>query len=212
MSGSNELSQSFQPHRQAVEALHPLPQMEPIHIHICYANQDADLKERLRNFLSALDKDLVKLWDRDDIRGGGNIPAEIKSSLARSSVILILLSSHLKLESDGEYQQAIDRYHAGDVELVPLWVLPWVLPHDLRGLRSFPKDGRPILSRSMPEQDQALLEITEEVRVICEGIQDSNRWDRQIEEDILGGRLEALATMAIAEHRADNSRPFPEES
>jgi hypothetical protein len=34
-------------------------------------------------------------------------------------------------------------------------------------------------------------------------------WDRQIEEDILAGRLDQLANAAIAEHRAGNSRPFP---
>ena len=37
----------------------------------------------------------------------------------------------------------------------------------------------------------------------------SDAWDRQIEEDIVAGRLDDLAAEAIAEHRAGQSLPLP---
>ncbi|MCB1088498.1 MAG: hypothetical protein KDM63_15780 [Verrucomicrobiae bacterium] len=36
-------------------------------------------------------------------------------------------------------------------------------------------------------------------------------WDQQIEDDILAGRLNDLATEALAEHRAGQSQAFPED-
>lgn len=35
---------------------------------------------------------------------------------------------------------------------------------------------------------------------------DSNAWDRQIEEDAAGGKLDALAEAAIADHKAGKSK------
>ena len=35
---------------------------------------------------------------------------------------------------------------------------------------------------------------------------DSDEWDREIEEDILAGRLESLANEAIAEHKAGRTQ------
>jgi len=35
---------------------------------------------------------------------------------------------------------------------------------------------------------------------------DSNAWDRQIEEDAVGGKLDALAEAAIADHKAGKSK------
>ena len=35
---------------------------------------------------------------------------------------------------------------------------------------------------------------------------DSDKWDRQIEEDVRAGKLDKLAEEALAEHRAGNSK------
>jgi hypothetical protein len=35
---------------------------------------------------------------------------------------------------------------------------------------------------------------------------DSDEWDKEIEEDILGGRLESLADEAIADHKAGRTK------
>ena len=37
----------------------------------------------------------------------------------------------------------------------------------------------------------------------------SDAWDRQIEQDIVEGKLDDLAAEAIAEHRAGQSLPLP---
>ena len=37
----------------------------------------------------------------------------------------------------------------------------------------------------------------------------SDAWDRQIEQDIVAGKLDDLAAEAIAEHRAGQSLPMP---
>ena len=37
---------------------------------------------------------------------------------------------------------------------------------------------------------------------------DSDEWDREIEEDILAGKLEGLADKAIAEHKAGRTKEF----
>lgn len=34
-------------------------------------------------------------------------------------------------------------------------------------------------------------------------------WDRKFESDVIGGKLNAAARRAIAEHRAGRSTPFP---
>jgi hypothetical protein len=35
-------------------------------------------------------------------------------------------------------------------------------------------------------------------------------WDRQIEQDLLAGKLDALAAEAVADFKAGRARPFPE--
>jgi len=37
---------------------------------------------------------------------------------------------------------------------------------------------------------------------------DAEEWDRQLEEDIQAGRLEALADQALASHKAGKSNPL----
>jgi hypothetical protein len=37
---------------------------------------------------------------------------------------------------------------------------------------------------------------------------DSDEWDKEIEEDILAGRLEGLADRAIADHKAGRTKEF----
>ncbi len=37
---------------------------------------------------------------------------------------------------------------------------------------------------------------------------DSDEWDREIEADILAGRLDSLANEAIAEHKAGRTKSF----
>jgi hypothetical protein len=37
---------------------------------------------------------------------------------------------------------------------------------------------------------------------------DSDEWDKEIEEDILAGRLEGLADKAIADHKAGRTKEF----
>jgi hypothetical protein len=36
-----------------------------------------------------------------------------------------------------------------------------------------------------------------------------DEWDKEINDDILSGKLDDLADMALAEYRAGNSKPFP---
>jgi hypothetical protein len=37
---------------------------------------------------------------------------------------------------------------------------------------------------------------------------DSDEWDREIEEDVLAGRLDRLANEAIADHKAGRTKEF----
>jgi hypothetical protein len=40
----------------------------------------------------------------------------------------------------------------------------------------------------------------------------ADTWDRQIEGDVRSGRLNKIAQLALAEHRAGRSSPFPSDA
>ena len=67
---------------------------------------------------------------------------------------------------------------------------------------------------TMQEIKQAIERLPkEEFRELSEWIinqHDENEWDRQIEKDIRGGRLDKLAQEAVEDLKAGRTRPFPQ--
>ncbi len=65
------------------------------------------------------------------------------------------------------------------------------------------------MARTLKEIEQAIAQLPKdqlaEFRAWYEKF-DSDAWDRQIEEDIAAGKLDALADAAIADHKAGRTK------
>ena len=69
--------------------------------------------------------------------------------------------------------------------------------------------------RSIMEIEEAIGQLpNEEMFQLIERLENkaSDMWDRQIEQDVRAGRLDAMAQKAISEHREGDSTPFPRDA
>src|SRR5512146_2457258 len=65
-----------------------------VRVFISYAHADEPLREELRKYLSALEREgLVHAWDDRQILGGEDWAAEIDTRLKQADVVLLLVSA-----------------------------------------------------------------------------------------------------------------------
>jgi TIR domain len=213
MAASDELMTEFGGYQRSVESVERGAAVvtDSIKVFISYADEDKEIKNELRRSLAVLEAEkTITLWDRGDLLGGQRSQDIVRENLEQSRIVLLLISPDF-MADDGccksEMAVAMERLELGVVHVVPV------------RLRSIYMGGSPLQDLTwLPErlvtqsvdQDAAFTEIAEGIVKICDGIRCSDAWDLQIEADILAGRFEEMANMAIANHRAGHSKPFPD--
>src|SRR5947207_2671872 len=120
-----------------------------IKIFYCYARKDKRLRDELERHLGVLKRsEQVTTWYDREIQPGMDWKREIDKHLNTSDIVLLLVSPDF-VRSDYcygiEMRQALERYQAGRVSVIPIILRPV----DWRGtpigtLQVLPAEGKPI--------------------------------------------------------------------
>ena len=144
----------------------------PVKIFFCYAHEDEQLLNKLKNQLFPLKRTgLIDIWHDRDISAGTDWEQQIKSHLNEAQIILLLVSPDF-MASDYcygiEMQRALERHDLGEARVIPI-ILRHVYWQGVLGkLQALPTDARPI--KSWPDLDEALYNVTEGIRIVIQEI------------------------------------------
>src|SRR5689334_17197446 len=104
------------------------PKPDALWLFYCYCHADARFRRGLEAHLSLRRQGLVDDWYDGKIAAGEEIDPEIDANLARSDVVLLLVSSDF-LNSDycwnREMQRAVKRHREGRARVIPIIVRPF---------------------------------------------------------------------------------------
>src|SRR3989442_1613000 len=142
--------------------------VEKIEVFICYAHKDESLMSELKNQLASLEpQELITIWHDRMIAGGTDWKKEIDSHLNSANIILLLVSSNFTASqySQVEVKRAMERYTAGEVQVIPVILRPVMWKSSAFGkLSPLPKDGKPVTSSNWSNHDEAWIDVAEGVQ------------------------------------------------
>ncbi len=144
----------------------------PVKIFFCYAHEDEQLLNKLKNHLFPLERaGLIDVWHDRDISAGTDWEQQIKSHLNEAQIILLLVSPDFMVSDycyGIEMQRALERHDLGEARVIPI-ILRHVYWQGVLGkLQALPTDARPI--KSWPDLDEALYNVTEGIRIVIQEI------------------------------------------
>ncbi len=142
---------------------------EGLRLFYSYCHADARLRKRLEAHLSLLRRQgLIKEWYDGEIGAGEEIAPEIDSNLARSDIVLLLISADF-LNSDycwnREMQRAVKRHRQGTARVIPIIVRPFETARQTTvfgSLKALPRDGKPVTKWS--NRDSAWADVANGIR------------------------------------------------
>jgi internalin A len=153
-----------------------------VHVFYSYSHKDSRLRDKLESHLSLLRRDgLIAEWFDGKIKPGEEIDPKIDVNLARSEVVLLLISADF-LNSEycyeTEMQKALSRHSEGTARVIPIIIRP--IEDGWKGtifatLKALPKDGKPVTS--WRNRDEAWVSVANGVR---EAIIDLGRGNRVV--------------------------------
>ncbi|MDB9527906.1 TIR domain-containing protein [Oscillatoria sp. CS-180] len=144
-----------------------------ITVYVAYARKDEPLLTELGNHLSILkNQGVITSWDNRDIEAGEETNSLTTRNLARSQIVLLLISSDF-LASDELWQlgvtQAISRHESGVSKVIPIILRPCDWDSALFAkLKALPKYGKPITT--WDNQDEAFLDVAKGIRKAIENL------------------------------------------
>ena len=144
----------------------------PVKIFFCYAHEDEQLLNKLKNHLFPLKRTgLIDIWHDRDISAGTDWEQQIKSHLNEAQIILLLVSPDFMVSDycyGIELQRALERHDLGEARVIPV-ILRHVYWQGVLGkLQALPTDARPV--KSWPDLDEAFYNVTEGIRKVIEEI------------------------------------------
>jgi hypothetical protein len=145
----------------------------PIKIFFCYAHEDKKLLEKLRKQLKPLERErLIEMWHDGDISAGTERKPVIGERLLTAQIILLLVSPDF-IDSDYIYQnemiQAVERHERREACVIPVILRPIYWQRAPFGkLEALPKEGKPVVGPGWHNQEEALFNIQEGIRIIIE--------------------------------------------
>jgi outer membrane protein assembly factor BamB len=157
-----------------------------IEIFCCVAEEDRSFLEKLRIQLATRQRDGdIKLWDKSQISPGEVAEKEIQRHLVSARIFLLLISPYFLADSycyDLVLKAALERHTRGEALTIPVIVRPanYQDVDVLQDIEVLPKGGKPISSQ--PNEDEALWEVTKEIRKVIKRLGPQVRPDLEFEE------------------------------
>ncbi len=147
----------------------------PIKIVFCYAHEDIDYLNKLKNHLTPLrQQGLIDVWYDGDIRAGEERVRAMVEQLNTAHIIVVLVSADFLsseyYDSEG-MKNAMNRHESGEATVIPV-----ILRHvdwketSLGKLQALPRNEIPILDHSWQTVDEAFYEVTKGIKDIIKQI------------------------------------------
>lgn len=143
---------------------------QSIDIFISYSHLDMKYKEKLINSLKSLELGYnINTWHDGKILAGNNIDSEVLNHLAKSQIVLLLLTPNF-LSSwyciKVELEKAISLMNQGKCLVIPVVFLECTLVENLPfyKLKRVPQDGKAIASKSFKNQTTGCTQATNMIK------------------------------------------------
>lgn len=152
----------------------PPPPRAPLRLLITFSPDDRALEDLLVRQLAILRHlEIVEIWSRDRVRGGGAWREEAERARDHADVALLLISaSFLASEAlmNEELPRIFDQQKKRGLRVIPVLLAAclWDAHPGLGALRPLPRSGVPIASLDGDDRDQALKEIAAEIAELTE--------------------------------------------
>lgn len=193
---------------------------EHINIFIAYSRKDKAYLERLRTYLTPLERnDKIQTWYDGEIVPGSEWEKAIKTHLYSADIILLLISADA-LASDYFYEKemtdALNKHKTGQAIVIPVILRPclWNKNSSLGALQVLPTNGKAVSTWN--DEDSANLDIVEgidkNIQIIKEKrakqqeereIKDQQRLTQEKQnieskrENIIGDKEEKISTTRV---------------
>jgi len=153
------------------------PNPAALRLFYCYSHADSALRKKLEEHLSLLKRDnLIAEWFDGKIGPGKDIDQSIDESLARSDIVLLLISAaflHSDYCWDKEMTRALERQEQGLARVIPIILRPvedgWQSTVFGR-LKALPRDGKPVTKWA--NRDAAWADIVNGIRKAAKELQE----------------------------------------
>jgi|SRR5215471_14163822 len=143
-----------------------------VKIFFCYAHEDEQLLNKLKNHLFPLKRTgLIEIWHDRDISAGTDWEQQIKSHLNQAQIILLLISPDFMVSDycyGSEMKRALERHDLGEARVIPIILRHIYWQGVLGKLQALPTDARPV--KSWPDLDELLYNVTEGILKVIEEI------------------------------------------
>ena len=143
---------------------------------VSYSHKDEALKTRLLSHLSTLKNErMIEVWHDRELEAGDEFDGDIRASLERAEIILLLISADF-LASDYvekvEIKRALERRREGTARVIPtiLRACDW-RGERFAGFVAVPKDGKAVTA--WRDRDAAFTDIAAYIRKILQSPRDS---------------------------------------
>ncbi len=136
-------------------------------IFISYSHKDEELKKQFETHLSGLKRQsLIDVWDDRQVLIGEKWDDKIKQKLTSSDIVIFLISSDFLASeyiNEIEIKQTIDRHHANEVYLAPIFLRPCDFESSiLSSFQGVPRDAKFITTWDCI--DSAFLSVVQELK------------------------------------------------
>ena len=139
-------------------------------VFVSYAHEDEPYLKALDKHLASLKRsERIELWSDSALHAGQEWDHSIKQSLSQADIVLLLISADFMASQyiwEHELRLAMDRHHAGQSSVVPLFIRPcdW---HDapFGKLQGLPRNAEPV---GDPNNDSAWTQVAKEIRRLVE--------------------------------------------
>lgn len=140
----------------------------PVDLFISYSSADRDALTRLRTHLRPLEREgLITPWSDRLLLVGDKFDERIKAELRKARLIAMILSPDFlasEYVNDVELEIAVQRHQEGTARIIPIVYRQCRWRNTPLGhLQATPTDGRPVLSASWTDKDEAWNVVTDDV-------------------------------------------------
>jgi formylglycine-generating enzyme required for sulfatase activity len=188
------------------------PPPERSQLFISYSHKDREWVDRLRTMIKPLEQRYgLERWDDSRIQAGMVWREEIEKALASAQVALLLVSADFLASEFVTWEELPELFHAAKQEglrilWVPLRPCLWRDIPEIEQYQAAIPPGRTLGRMTEVEQEEAFVQIAEEIKKVFREEAERQARDRKEEEERLAREKEAL------ERRADQERMASEEA
>ncbi len=173
-------------------------------IFIAFASQDRDVRDKLLRQMNLVkDREGWNIWASHEIKAGATWSEEIKTRLADSEIVVLLMSSHFFTSQyilEVELPAMIEKHRAGNCHIIPVlarschWKdTPFGDYAALGDIQALPARERPIVSKGAWDSDDEPYVET------VAGIKQSVRAFRKKQDDAASSAREQAESLRLAE-------------